>query len=433
MKKSNWCKITSVLLAIALLCTFLGACGDDDFDVPQPPDPQPTDAPTLRVLIDLSLEGSTSAICRDIKSLIEQYAEGCGEKYQVTVEALPTISEPDVRNPTLTGLHMELMGDGPDLFILRNFSSNSGPYTDVKNFFPFPTSAMRQRLLLPLDDYIKDDPNWENLQPAVMEAGKLNGSQQIVPLSYRITTSLLDVDKYDLTVKTPMTWEQMLDSGDPVLRRAACGLPDSNAEILGVLADYQEEELRFTEEELQEVIRRLRRELADLGSFDVMEAGFDPLSVSVSPLNDSFFYASSEDNFWMIPSYNREGGVTARVGVYAAVNRGTKYPDECYEVLKALTSEGAQRSESLTTLGLPVYMDMGQETSPAATDWYLDDWDYQQLKTLQGQINAVEFTTPLTDELTTLFQECLQMEDQGEVEQTVHDAYITMKMMLAES
>lgn len=419
-------------LALALLCGLFVGCGNEDFPQQKKDDSGDKEAniPTLRILVDLSIGGDTYEMCQEIKRFLQSHAEGCGEDYQVEVEALPTISEPDKRNPVLTGLHMEMQSGSPDLFIIRNYSDGFGRFTDLKNFFPYPTSAMRQRLFLPLDSYIADDPEWENLRPAVMEAGKLNGSQQLVPLSYTFSVSLVDKEQYTPTEELPMTAKRMMESSDTVLRWAAC----NGVDMLGVLADYQEEELSFTEEELLAFVKQMKASRETKGDLELNQekqsAIFD---ISAGPMNDSFFRADENENYWMIPAYNQEGGVTAQVRVFAAINQGTRYPDEAYAVLKALFSKEAQQAGVATCLYLPVYMGLGREDAPVNQDWYLDDWDYRQLEGLQEQINAVEFVTPLTGELEGLFLETAQMEDDGQMEKAVHDAYTRMRMMLAES
>lgn len=432
-------RFASIILALALLCALFAACkgSDNHIDASQEPQPQsqstsssPNDElPTLRILVDLTI-GGDHLECGEIESFLMNNAEGCGTDYQVEVEALPGVLEPDKRNPILTGKHMELLTDAPDVFIMRNFSDPRRLLKDLKNFFPYPTSAMRQRMFLPLDDYVAAYPDWENLRPQVMEAGKLDGSQQLVPLAFKFNATLLDSAIYTPSADLPMTWEQMLDSSDPVLKQAAS---EANAGVLGVLANYAKEELNFTEEELLDVVNRLRAAKQETAGLTIEEMGLrGGTSLAITPNNDSILKADPEENFYMIPTYNLDGGVTAQVEEFAAISRGTEYPDYAWNILKALLSEEGQRNVWVTISGLPVRMGIGQESTPAAEGWYLDDWDYQQLETLQEQINRVEFITPLSDELSVLLTECIGLDD-SQVEAAVHTSYITMKMMLAES
>ncbi len=424
----------SLLLAVLTLALFMPGCGTNIQRESEPVPKADTssqengDIPVLRILIDLTIGEDTSSKCADVELFLTSHVEGCGTDFTVEVEALPTISEPDKRNPLLTGLHMELMTGGPDLFIMRNFANDMGLYTDLKNFFPYPTSAMRQRLFLPLDEYIERDDNadWGRLQPTLLEAGKLDGSQQIVPLSYSITAALVDCDKYTPSETFPMDWQQMLNSSDPVIQQASYNQID----MLGVLADYSKEELAFSEEDLLKYLQKIHEIRQSLDYTELDTWGMQQ-SIMLCPLNDSILYADEESNFWMIPTYNQKGGVTARVDTFAAISRNTEYPEEAYSILRALISKEYQQ----TGIGfrLPVYTGLGQDGASIGGGWYLDEWDYHQLKSLQEQINAVEFTTPLSNEMESLFRECSRMDDETELQEAVHDAYARMRMMLAES
>ena len=427
-------RLIPFVLIIALLCAAFTACkgSDNPAGSSGQPDSQSTggELPTLRILIDLTLGGDHTEV-GEIERFLRANAEGCGTEYQVEVEALPGITEPDKRNPVLTGKHMELLTDAPDVFIMRNFSDPWKQLTDLKNFFPYPTSAMRQRLFLPLDDYIAADPDWENLRPQIMGAGKLDGSQQLVPLAFKLNAALLDPEIYTPSSGLPMTWEQMLGSGDPVLEKVAA---EADAGVLGVLADYAREELNFTEDELLDLVDRLRAAKQETSGMAAEEMGFTKGTslITIAPKNDSILKADPNENFYMIPAYNQDGGVTAQVEVFAAASRGTEYPDFAWNILKALLSEEGQSNTFINALALPVRMGMCQESAPISGEWYLDDWDYRQLEALQEQINMVEFNTPMRDELLALLTECAGLED-AEVEDAVHKCYITMQMMLAES
>lgn len=377
--------------------------------------------PTLRILIDLTLGGDVRSACREIEQFLLSHAEGCGESYQVEVESLPPIDEPDKREPAITQLHMQLNTGGPDVFLLRNFSDNIGLYPDLKNFFPYPASAMRQGVFLPLDAYIENDPNWENLCPAVMAAGNYEGSQLLVPLGFGIRASLVETASYDFTAELPLTGEQMLQSEDPVLRWAACSWVD----MLGTLSDCETEELSFSEEELLSLIASVRDRKDAAASAQNRLPG-----VTLIPANDTHLNADSPD-YWLIPSYNRSGGVTAHVEVFAAASAGTKYPREAYAVLKSLMSKEGQQKELITSFSLPFYQEC-QRGDPSAGGWYLNDWNYSQLLSLEEQINAVEFTTPLYLELQALFDQYAALSDE-ELPAVVHERYGKMQKMIDES
>lgn len=427
MKKYLCLLLSAVLLMIALL----GGCSQGESPSEGKSGQEEKELPTLTLLIDTVMGGDTSSQCEELCRFLNENAAGCGEDYLVEVEALPTIEEPDKRSPTLTGLHMELLTGGPDVFLMRNFYDVYGHFTDLKNFFPYPASAMRQRLFLPLDEYMAGDSVWEKLHPQLLAAGQYQGSQQLVPLSFRISGSLADKELVTLNRELPMSGAEMLSCGDSLLEYLAA---QGGADLLGVLADYEEETLSFTEGELLGLVRRAReaqRQGASWEDWGVPE-GSVISSLSLGPVNDSILRADEEVNYRMIPAYNREGGVTARVEHFAAVNRSTEHPEAAYAILRALVGEMGQRNQEVTGFALPVYMGLGRKGAPCAGGWYLDQWDYEQLEGLQEQISAVEFNTPLCGEADKLFQQCVQIEE-GELEQAVHEAYTRMRMMLAES
>lgn len=421
----------SFLLAVLLLSLPLGGCQQGDAPMVGQAGQGEKELPTLILLVDTVMGGDTSSQCAALQNFLNANAAGCGEDYLVEVQALPTIDQPDKRNPALTGLHMELLTGGPDVFLTRNFSDALGQFPDLKNCFPYPASAMRQRLFLPLDQYIAGDPVWEKLRPQVMAAGQCQGSQQLVPLSFRISGALADKELAALNRALPMPGPDMLACGDPLLESLAA---QGGADLLGRLADYEEEALSFTEEELLALVRRVREVQQTGASWEDwgVPEGSVIRNLNLGPVNDSVLTPDEEQNYWMVPAYNREGGVTARVERFAAVNRNTEHPAEAYAILSALLGETGQRNQEVTGFGLPVYMGLGQKDAPCAGGWYLDEWDYEQLEELEEQISAVEFQTPLAVEVDTLFQECGVIEE-GELEQAVHEAYTRMRMMLAES
>lgn len=423
-----------IIFFFLLLCASLVGCATHSVDSSQNSQIdsiasfREAEIPVLKVLIDLSIGDDSHTACEEMKTFFENNVDGCGDDFLIEVESLPTISDPEKRNPTVMGMHMEMLSDGPDVFIMRNFSNSLGIYTDLKNFFPYPTSAMKQRLFLPLDKYISNDPNWENLFSVIMEAGRQKDSQQIVPLSYSMKVTLVDVNKYTLTEEFPLTCYQMLDGNDPVIRYSA----SSGLDMLGLLAHYDKEELSFSEDELFALVHKFKEgkqneSKDDINSFNIIN------DVSVGPLNDAILSSDDTTNYWMIPSYNRNGGVTAQIESYAAINRNTKYPNEAYAVIKSLVSQEGQQNELVTCLKLPVLMSVASENSIAASEWSLDKWEFDQLVALQSQINAVEFITPLSTEVERLFHECFHIDDEAALKSTVHDSYTRMQMMLAES
>ena len=67
------------------------------------------------------------------------------------------------------------------------------------------------------------------------------------------------------------------------------------------------------------------------------------------------------------------------------------------------------------------------------TEWYMNQWNYQQTRELAGQVNAVNFVTPLNQELMLAYGDCLNEEDPEKRRELTAEHYTAMKMMIAES
>ena len=82
---------------------------------------------------------------------------------------------------------------------------------------------MDNRIFLPLDEYIADSDSleWDNQLPNIMAAGKNEEGQQLLPFSYSFTVAAFDREQYNISEDLPMTWNEMLESTDPLVQYAA--------------------------------------------------------------------------------------------------------------------------------------------------------------------------------------------------------------------
>lgn len=393
-----------------------------------------SEIPTLDILLDVTWNGhyGSRSLTEFLKTVPEYKTE-----YKVSFHNLPSTENPEARNGEITRIRMEMMaGKGPDIIIARNFYDWTGLNPDIKNLFPFPQSAMKQKLFLPLDDYITDAKymDWDKLLPPLMDAGKDGeGRQMILPLSFNLNTALFETDQYTLTAQLPMTRMEMLDSADAGIQWAGLGLEGYFATALGGKIDYANEELLFTEEELLNLAKKhrtLRQEKEQEGE-NFTDIGCVVSEISLGSINESFFDLKAPD-YYMIPAYNEQGGVTATVGTYAAINNATAYPDQAFAFLDSLLSKEAQQSVDLYSW-LPPHMDLCQKQDRCQDGWYLSDWNFQQYSVIWDQINAVEYVTPVYIELAELYQKVNEAEDEAQLESLIHDAYTRMQMILAES
>ncbi len=134
-------------------------------------------------------------------------------------------------------------------------------------------------------------------------------------------------------------------------------------------------------------------------------------------------------DYWLVPRYNTEGGITATIGAFAAINRSTKLPEQSFKVVENLFTVNGQKSELLKQLnGQPVHMDV-----PCA-GWGSSEWNDSQFAALLEQINAAVFRTPVEQEFDRLMDSVNSPENEDRpLADIVHEHYMKMQMMLAES
>lgn len=79
-----------------------------------------------------------------------------------------------------------MSGSGPDVFIMR--CDEKASWHTEQALFQIPEQAIESGLFLPLDDYIENAQfiEWDKLTPIVMEAGRNEEGQLILPLTYNI-------------------------------------------------------------------------------------------------------------------------------------------------------------------------------------------------------------------------------------------------------
>lgn len=422
--------ISLLILLLCCACQTQGteSVGESSLKQERSAAPQ-SQVPTLRVLTDLAMGGSFSS--RSLMEFLKTVPEYKSE-YKLTFQSLPPAENAEAREGEVTRLRIDMMaGKGPDVLILRNFYDRTGVMPDIKNLFPVPQSAMKQNLFLPLDDYIANAQymEWDKLLPKVMEAGKDGeGRQVLLPLVYSFRASLFEGESGMDQQAFPMTRGQMLESEDPYIKGIASDGWCVFADALCGLVDYETEELNFTQQELLDLAKRLKtaREQGAIDCPGLVESGIEfgvpyrQIGVKESP------------DYVLIPSYHQEGGVTAYISVYAAINRSTQHPDQCFAILDWLLSKESQRTAGWNDLGLPVHMDLGLH-GESVRGWYLSDWNFAQFVSARDQIDKAVFRGPLYTEMLDLNDKVLRAESDAELEKLVHDSYARMRMILAES
>jgi len=379
--------------------------------------------PVIRICIDLFSAVSDSDV-RPLLNRITQQTSGIYWSY----EQIPR-EEPE-RSNYLTRLRTEIMaGKGPDVFLCNC------PSSSMLGLFPFPKQAANSSLFLSLDQYIENAQfmEWEDLFSIVMDAGKNAEGQQLLPLTYEFNMRLFDKENGAPDVNRPMTWEQMTISDDPAIATVArSGLL---SDVFGELGDYDKNVPTFTEEDfLARTQEYLQFEFSEQGMTVYWVDGW----LEGDENNQSGIQLSLDENgknYFMLPSYNISGGITANICTFAAVNRNTPYPTDCFAALDYLLSKNAQQNENIymRMKGWPTHMDVGSIDAPLHHK-HMSESNFQEFSLIRNQIDSVKFYTPLDDAIKETLIQCHESQKTDEsLQKNVHKQYTTIQMMLAES
>lgn len=421
-KLSGRLRVLLILIAVLSVCGI--SCQSHDNETSKKSDVMDTSWSAERDMIHICVDLFSDISDNDIRSFMDLIA-GQDSKISWSYEKIPR--ENPERGNYLTRLRTEILaGAGPDIFICNC------PSSGVEALFPFPKQIANNHLFLQLDDYISNAQfmEWEDLFPLVMAAGKNDEGQQLLPLTYEFNMRLFDKDGQEPETDRPMTWDKMVQTKDISVETVAKA--GYISDIFGELADFNKDIPSFTEDALLDVAKDyLNLEFYEkgMGIYWIggwFEDGGNGGSLSLDENGSEFF---------MLPSYNIDGGVTANICTFAAINRNTDYPEECFKALDYLLSQKAQQHEKIyqRMRGWPVHMDVGTKDSPIHSK-YMSKENYSEFCTVREQINAVKFYTPLDDTLNDISAKWHSAkQSEIELEKIVHKQYTTMQMMIAES
>lgn len=435
-QKQHYRKILAVLF---LLWSFLSIAGCSSNTTGGQSDPGDTQAtaekaeenlgkPVVTVLMDLPVEADYMP---DEFSKTMSGLPGYGEDFMVRYESLPKFGTD--RDTALTRIRTEILaGKGPDLFLCAQklYGVTAGP--DDTPFFSFPVQAMANHLFMPLDDYIEkaEYMDIDAMQPTVMAAGCNEEGQQIIPFTYTFEATFFDKKEYAPERDFPMTWEEMLNDPDPIIRSVASSAGARLQDIIGELADYSKDVPAFSEEELHTWAGMLGDAWQTLPE-NMKEEILQTVPLTPLSLSDAAIDLSSDQEYTIIPAYNRNGGITANITTFAAINRNARRPDEAFKIIDYLMKPQVQLTSPLFQNrmdGIPAYMFTSDDKAVLTSSWNMSEANFKRFSALREQINIAKFPGPL--------DACLwgvQTYDNDVMEQSVHEQYVLMQMLLAES
>jgi len=203
--------------------------------------------------------------------------------------------------------------------------------------------------------------------------------------------------------------------------------------ILGNIADFDSEELSFTEEELLAIVKEILAQPPQ----DKLDDNPDAWE-----LNASRELAQSKINkpVTFLPLYAADGGVTAYISHFAAVNRNTKRPEDAFKVIEILMSKHFQRWSDMSShmlsgrLSLPLHEDLFSPAEPiVGNNYFMTEENFEAFKAVRAQITGANFESEGTVMLSEMLNRCSHAADFGmTVEEIVHETYEMLERRLKE-
>ena len=386
----------------------------------------------LTICVDVGTEGIGSMIADGWSNLDE------GMKTDLVV--IP--SDETAAQTKITELRTEIMsGAGPDVFL---FSTNRS-----QRLFEDPKKAMYSDTFLPLDDYMSDAKYMkpEEWNQTILESGRTEEGQVVLPVQYTFHAFAFQSACLKNPGEIPSSLEEILACEDPLIGEYSTFYPDSLMfHSFGELADYQEEKLCYSEEDLQ---KRVEEMIAyELKWSSTATEGMEGI-VAYDEVDGTFFsnvdrFSGEEETVFAFP--NDQGGVTACVKTYAAINRNTELPEQAFAALDFLLSNEVIRGEGFSCegdkwagrtnyfysgidgLSMSQTLVQGVCRSQTAKD---------ALQKMNSQITAVRYPSILDSEIEQLYQEAISNAysshpDEAERKELVSRAYERMEMQLSE-
>ena len=391
----------------------------------------------LTICVDVGTE--------DIGSMIADGWSNLDEGMKTDLVVIP--SDETAAQTKITELRTEIMsGAGPDVFL---FSTNRS-----QRLFEDPKKNMYSDTFLPLDDYMSDAKHMkpEEWNQTILESGRTEEGQVVLPVQYTFHAFAFQSACLKNPGEIPSSLEEILACEDPLIGEYSTFYPDSLMfHSFGELADYQEEKLICSEEDLlkraEEMVAYKLKYPSKWPSNTEAEG-----IVAYGEADGTFFsnvdrFSGEEETVFAFP--NDQGGVTAHVKMYAAINRNTELPDQAFAALDFLLSNEVISGEGFPSGedkwagrsnrffpglgGISVNQTLAQEACRSQTA-------KDALKKMNSQITAVRYPSILDQEIQQLYKDCHLSELSGNGEYTseatrkelISRAYERMEMQLSE-
>lgn len=471
-KKKKWKKVLSLLMALLVICLPLASCQngekEDSASSEASGESESSEGTEpLRVVTDLGwwakwYSGKSEALegQKVFQQIIDHYG-GTPNGMKVELEVLPTTESGEYES-ALTHLRTEIMtGGGPDVFLLSGFGSCTDGLPD-DTLFPNPEHAMCSNLFLKLDDYLENAQfmEFDLLDPVVMAAGRNEDGQFILPMLYNLPMGVLSGEGRAI----PADWQEAVSSQDIDIRRLYAQAvrdfsPGFRELAFERIADNVEEELLLDKDELFQRTKEAVQLYQEYRSGQLDSAA---LEYEAQPwgLNYKEFLSFADEDpnakFTYFAPRNSQGGITAAIETWCAVNRNTKHPEDAFFITDILltatflkldntTWNPSSRDPTLAFFGhagygcIPVHTNLLSSASSTFRNSKIPSDQRNALKEARGNITYAYLTSNADRELNRMFRTFMEMVKSGEnpdeaaIRKETDKCYSTVKMMLAES
>lgn len=390
-------RVIAVFISIALLLSF-PACSDKNEEV------------TLTVLVESSSslsDGLNETLTETLK-----LEKGISLEF-VTVDSGSNTNRND-REMELQNVRTEVMsGKGADIYILPTAlaSRHEALFIDLNE-------TMENGLFLTLDEYIAESEviHTEDYIPAVLDAGKTNEGQQVIPLLYTVPAMFTDADIPHST----MSLTEVYRSADAdLLMDVQRLLTDSQAGIwlFPQVADYANFELAVSEDDIRSAFDRM-------SGFSSPGAFFE-----AQPFDEDTLYDCNDKSLVLLE--NNDGGITAKALAFAAIDRNCEHPEKAFEVLELICGY-ASHGETFLRPDPELY---GASEGLASLKGYLtekDMVDLEMVSYIENNISDVSFNSNLDEVLYRAYMGYKPKDPSFDKEKYISDTYTELKMHLAE-
>ena len=275
---------------------------------------------------------------------LENYLKATGVETEYEFLVLPDNTED--RETELTRLRTEIMaGEGPDAFILN--ATIPGYVTDLSTMeptealFPNVEKSMYSHLFLDVEEMVQNSETIDlaNCNPTVMDVGVTSGGRFLLPLTYTFSVHIFDTAHLNDPNFTFTSLEELLQSDEESLKGTlAWGSFRLFPDCLDPLVDYEGQNLLVTREAMQQAVEQADA-LVDLQDETYSESPLVYQSGTGISMYSLLGLSSEDTEYTFFPVPNRNGGVTAAVTFYAAINANAAYPQEAFDFIELLYSE----------------------------------------------------------------------------------------------